>query len=121
MGWDGPGGTLGSRGPDWILSPAESLFQHTCTRRSLIPPSTLRARRSLNLLTWLSSSHRLALFPLSHGNYALPAACWALHTVAFPLRESPLALMVLTLATSGPVVVDGESFLDALFASAGQG
>ena len=43
------------------------------------------------------------------------------HTVAFHLRESPLALMVLTPATSGPVVVDGESFLDALFASAGQG
>ena len=43
------------------------------------------------------------------------------HTVAFPLRESPLALTVLTRATSGPVVVDGESFLDALFASAGQG
>ena len=43
------------------------------------------------------------------------------HTVAFPLRENTLALMVLTRATSGPVVVDGESFLDALFASAGQG
>ena len=43
------------------------------------------------------------------------------HTVAFPLRENSLALMVLTRATSGPVVVDGESFLDALFASAGQG
>ena len=44
-----------------------------------------------------------------------------LHTVAFPLRKNSIALMVLTRATSGPVVVDGESFLDALFASAGQG
>ena len=51
----------------------------------------------------------------------LPAGSPVVHTVAFPLRESPLALMVLTRATSGPVVVDGESFLDALFASAGQG
>ena len=43
------------------------------------------------------------------------------HTVAFPLRKNSIALIVLTRATSGPVVVDGESFLDALFASAGQG
>ena len=42
------------------------------------------------------------------------------HTVAIPVRESPLALMADT-GDSGPVVVDGESFLDALFASAGQG
>ena len=42
------------------------------------------------------------------------------HTVAIPLRESRRALMAQT-GDSGPVVVDGESFLDALFASAGQG
>ena len=42
------------------------------------------------------------------------------HTVAFPLRERAIALMADT-GDSGPVVVDGESFLDALFASAGQG
>ena len=41
-------------------------------------------------------------------------------TLSLYFPRGTLALM-LTRATSGPVVVDGESFLDALFASAGQG
>ena len=43
-----------------------------------------------------------------------------LRTLSLYFPRGTLALM-LTRATSGPVVVDGESFLDALFASAGQG
>ena len=41
------------------------------------------------------------------------------HNVAL-LPQGPDSTMALT-GVSGPVVVDGESFLDALFASAGQG
>ena len=42
------------------------------------------------------------------------------HTVAL-LPKGSHSTHGLTRATSGPVVVDGESFLDALFASAGRG
>ena len=59
----------------------------------------------------IRSGGRLKASSVSHMN-------WCTLSLYFP--RGTLALM-LTRATSGPVVVDGESFLDALFASAGQG
>ena len=44
----------------------------------------------------------------------------ALHIVAL-LAVGNISEMAQQTGVSGPVVVDGESFLDALFASAGQG
>ena len=59
----------------------------------------------------------------SPGYFVLVLSCASLRARmgCGPFQPGCLALMVLTRATSGPVVVDGESFLDALFSSAGQG
>ena len=65
---------MGSRGPDWVLSSAKSLFQHTCTRPfSHSPIHLARAQVSQPLNLAFELAHRLAVFPLSHGSYALPA------------------------------------------------
>ena len=74
---------MGSRGPDWILSPAESLFQHTCTRpfsHSPIHLARAQVSQPLNLAFELAS-------PCSFSSLAwqLCASCRLLGTVSWRL------------------------------------
>ena len=80
------------------------------------PGGTAHRRRFHTILIW----RRRATTRRTSRSRAVAAAAAGEHTVAFRPKGSH-STHGLTRATSGPVVVDGESFLDALFASAGQG
>ena len=94
----------------------------------MLPAACRRTQIGYHEMKWVATAPEdlkgVCFFPF-HTHASMEAKLFkparVTHTVAFPLRENPSALMWLTRATSGPVVVDGESFLDALFASAGQG